>query len=204
MIMKKLVLLLMVLGLATGAYAVDLSGVELSIGGVTDGAGNETEIEVLICEEIVIDVHGPAAYDWLGYLFIRDADTIGGEGGEWGDNLGPPYEPMCSGYYYEATGYPLVMDPNAGDGGDIQRAEVAGFGFGYEVNASQSEGDLVGGEQFRALYHCCGPESEYVYIDLYDAADLSGPQDTIIIHQIPEPATLALLGLGGLFLRRRK
>jgi hypothetical protein len=28
--------------------------------------------------------------------------------------------------------------------------------------------------------------------------------DSVIIHQIPEPATIALLGLGGLLLRRRK
>ena len=28
--------------------------------------------------------------------------------------------------------------------------------------------------------------------------------DTVTIHQIPEPMTMALLGLGGLFLRRRK
>ncbi len=28
--------------------------------------------------------------------------------------------------------------------------------------------------------------------------------DTITIHQVPEPITMALLGLGGLFLRRRK
>ena len=28
--------------------------------------------------------------------------------------------------------------------------------------------------------------------------------DAVVIHQIPEPATIALLGLGGLLLRRRK
>lgn len=34
--------------------------------------------------------------------------------------------------------------------------------------------------------------------------DLAGVYDTQVIHQIPEPITFALLGLGGLFLRRRK
>jgi hypothetical protein len=29
-------------------------------------------------------------------------------------------------------------------------------------------------------------------------------EDTLTIHQIPEPTTIALLGLGGLLLRRRK
>lgn len=36
------------------------------------------------------------------------------------------------------------------------------------------------------------------------ADDLSTPLDTITIEQIPEPFTFGLLGLGGLFLRRRK
>jgi len=34
--------------------------------------------------------------------------------------------------------------------------------------------------------------------------DAGAVMDSQIIHQIPEPITLALLGLGGLFLRRRK
>jgi hypothetical protein len=34
--------------------------------------------------------------------------------------------------------------------------------------------------------------------------DVGGMLDTQVIHQIPEPITFALLGLGGLFLRRRK
>jgi len=36
------------------------------------------------------------------------------------------------------------------------------------------------------------------------SADLAAVYDTQVIHQIPEPITFALLGLGGLFLRRRK
>ena len=42
-----------------------------------------------------------------------------------------------------------------------------------------------------------------VFVELYDDA-WATMLDTLIIHQVPEPMTIALLGLGGLFLLRRR
>lgn len=45
-----------------------------------------------------------------------------------------------------------------------------------------------------------------VTIYLYDAPDIGppSPHDYVIVHQIPEPATICLFGLGGLYLLRRR
>ena len=43
-----------------------------------------------------------------------------------------------------------------------------------------------------------------VWIEMYDAASPYPLIDSLTIHQIPEPMTVALLGLGGLFLLRRR
>ena len=199
--MKKLLVLALVLGLTSVANAEPIEGLELSFGGATDGAGTVMEVSLPICEEIVIDVYGPADLDWLGYVVIN-GPIGGGAGGEWGDDLGE-VDPMCSGYYYLAEGYPIQYAA-AGDVGlaDITRFEMEGFGFGYNVTAASST-SVPGGLQFDLLYHCCGPESEYVTINLLDAT--GGVMDTIVVHQyIPEPMTVALLGLGGLFLLRRR
>jgi hypothetical protein len=54
-------------------------------------------------------------------------------------------------------------------------------------------------------FHCDTPDVD-VTIDLTDSPipGIGAILDSQIIHQVPEPVTLALLGLGGLFLRRRK
>jgi len=57
------------------------------------------------------------------------------------------------------------------------------------------------------VFHCDGPgDVTLKLVNIFD--DGSGavitPYDEVVIHQIPEPMTLGLLGLGGLFLRRRK
>jgi hypothetical protein len=61
-------------------------------------------------------------------------------------------------------------------------------------------------------FHCLGcppggPVPCDIVISLYDAPDGAPPTtlfDSVVIHQTPEPASMLLLGLGGLLLRRRK
>jgi hypothetical protein len=196
--MKKLLILMLVLGLTSVANAA-LVGVELSVNGVTDGPDNTTYITIAPCDTIVIDVFGPADTGWFGVVAIMGSFP-NVTGGEWGDELGPPYDPLCSSYYYEAAGYPKVL-PGAGDIlAMTRRIEYDDWGYGYELSAASAT-SVPGGKQFEYLYHCCLPD-EVVTIQLWDAYDWA-LADTIVVTQ-PEPMTIMLLGLGGLLLRRRK
>jgi len=53
------------------------------------------------------------------------------------------------------------------------------------------------------VFHCEGPADAIVH--LYTTVDGGSYAlaDTLLVHQIPEPATIALLCLGGLLLRKR-
>jgi len=55
-------------------------------------------------------------------------------------------------------------------------------------------------------FHCEGPGDVTISLVTMndDGSAVLTIWDTQIVHQIPEPMTLGLLGIGGLFLRRRK
>ena len=187
--MKKFLTLLLILGMASMAHAA----VQLSIDG-------DTEIDEWTLEPsqtVMIDIHADADYLGLGYIIIEEG-SVGL--GEWYDD-----DVTVSPYYAQdpgLNGYPKVLAA-AGDTADTLRYEEVGWGGGYEWTIADSAGILPGGQVFEYLFHCTGEGD--VIIALYDDAEgYDTPVDTITIHQVPEPLTLSLLGLGGLGILRRR
>jgi hypothetical protein len=190
----------LVLGLATAANA-SLTGITLSINGSTMASGVTTSITIPVCTTLDIDVSGPQGYMYLGYVVIQ---ANPGSGGEWGDNIASP----PAGYYAQ-SGYPIVQaaaGTMASTGRYVDLTGDWGFPvFGYTMTAATAPGTTVaGGDEFDYAYHCASAPNILTVTLWDDAGGYTTPQDTIIVHQIPEPITLTLLGLGGLLLRRRK
>jgi hypothetical protein len=183
--MKKLLVLAMVLGMVASANA----GLFISVNGQDAG----DMITLMPSDTIILDIFGD------------------------GQTLAPVNPWMIVSGPGEATGGEMIYPGSlsslnryaVGDGSDIlesfiqpggyAEAQVAYFAIladGAPVQPSTA-GTLVN----FILFHCTGPVD--VTIALANE-DLTGVYDTLLIHQIPEPMTLGLLGLGAMFLRRRK
>ena len=180
--MKKLLILVMVLAMASFA------GAALRIVGAPLGDVQQSDIVLL-----GISTDAPIGYQTGDYYFLV-ADVMGGTM----DNQ---------------TGITLVADTGvmversvdaAGflDGTGLLPLGTNGIGggaFAYDLPAGIPANTALIGD---IAFHCEGPGD--VIVQLW-TTDFSGATlvDSIIIHQVPEPVTMALLGLGGLFLRRR-
>jgi hypothetical protein len=186
MMMKKLLVLFLVLGMASIANA----GFSISFNGQTDVP--DTEAVVIESEFATIDITGSgnqtgAVSMWL---LIQGQGSIDASAPSylWNEStVGNMADPPLSEYITALAdlGYPGVVD--------IIEIDILDTVEPFDP----PNGLLVDG----LIFHCEYPEGD-VILTLMDL-DLN-VFDTLTIHQVPEPMTVALLGLGGLFLLRRR
>ena len=176
--MKKILVLTLVLGM------VSLANATLTI--TVDGQDVGDEITIKPSDDIMIGVYSDVdgvGYDAYAAIII---DAAAGKLGSW-------------------VGDPIVYDLTPGDPiaeFTYYGEALAGFDT-YLLNNStlDVENQPSAGLAFEIKFHC---DAEGDVVIKLDNDAWGNTVDTLTIHQIPEPMTLALLGLGGLFLRRRK
>jgi hypothetical protein len=186
--MKNILIVFSVLAMASVANA----GFMISVNGVIDPADSEITLKNP-SDTAVIDIHGagnPVA-NVSGWLLLQGNATINGSPSfVWANSTSANMDaatfndmkPLLEGDPYFYTG---LVDIVSMDILDVVEPFTAPNGL------------LIDG----ILLHCEGRGD--VTLTLLDAGTWDA-MDSVTIHQIPEPITLALLGLGGLFLRRRK
>ena len=168
---------ILVLMLVLGFASMATAGLTLTVNGLP---AESSTITMAPSEYAIIGLYNDGSVPkTIGYTSIVSGP------GSWtgGSNI---YVPPATGdayaynYYYGPTAHGdswMLFD------GDAAPANINGIGILADYE-----------------FHC--DDIGDVTITYVDAA--LGLMDTLIIHQIPEPVTMALLGLGGLFLRRRK
>jgi hypothetical protein len=175
--MKKFIVLMMVLAIASVASAVG----SLVITGSVNGE-NPTEVEHSEIVRIAIYEDGPNP----GSLAVGSSITVTG-----------PVD--------------YVEDSYGNLAGAIDTMDLVDEGNVIRVGGPTAQLLLfppqpVPGEELWFEFHVAGEPSDIIIIEL---TGLYGAQQDMSLwgtelHITPEPMTIALLGLGGLFLRRRK
>lgn len=182
--MKKVLALVLVLALATAANAGML--LHISVNGNPDP--QDSEYLVLPSETAMLDIHANPGFggiieDMKFYVLVVDPANATISGG-----VVLPAAPKDSFVLDDAIGNGFWPGPENG---------VCGFIGDWDLGV-KDPGVYVD----EIIFHC---ESIVdALVQLWTSPDGSQwtMEDSVLIHQ-PEPMTIALLGLGGLFLRRR-
>ncbi|MBN2182967.1 MAG: PEP-CTERM sorting domain-containing protein [Sedimentisphaerales bacterium] len=144
-----------------------------------DGVPTST-VELVQGTTSVITIVGEDASSWLGYIIVEE----GGTG---------------------ALSNIVALDA-AGDLAAASPYQEAGWGAGYEINTGMSPSSsmpISTGPQFNVDYSG-GELGQTAKISLFIDPEYTTPVASVNVSIVPEPMTIALLGLGALFLRKRK
>lgn len=179
--MKNLLIVFTVLVMASAANAA----LKISVNGTIDPP--DTEVRLLPSEHAVIDIHGDGqTAPGVFYLGIKAGDmgalSIAG---------------AVIVYPGNKTSIVMENDPDIAAFLGVDNPYVLTTLTDVAIPPKPLLGLLVD----KIDFHCMGAPND-VSILLFNGDGET--MDSQVIHQIPEPITFALLGLGGLFLRRRK
>jgi len=182
--MKKLLVVLMVLSMATIANA------GLQIVGAPTGNMNPSDTALI---SIVGDGQFASPY-FAAYLVVQGPGTVAG-----GTLV----------YNFPLSEYGLVTADDTyvpWMQGIFNDPSIQQVGYIFFADTTMPAHDITGVIIGDILFHCDAPGAVVLSLVTMDAegAFIETLWDTKVITQIPEPMTLGLLGLGGLFLRRRK
>lgn len=200
--MKKLLVVLTVLAMATVANAA----LKISVGGVVDPP--ESSITLFPSDYVELDITGDGQdVNPTPYLLIIGPGSI--NGGSMLYDQGPP--PSAYAVYLDAEAKRDEWDPTKTVGeyladfaatwgvpglADLSNAQI----ISDKPTPPPTTGTLVDD----IMFHCEGYGDVLIRLVGWDDNGEMYNYDTMVIHQIPEPATMLLLGLGSLLLRRRK
>jgi len=179
--MKKVLITLLVLGLASAANA----GITLGVGGV------EAPAEIDVSDVVQVIGADPVPANAALYLAVYGDLSISGGSMVYAGNLSS-YQDLED--YATAIGYA---------DGPALLADFDAFGLTGIVDlsaATLADGSATPAPLTGLLIDGITMAGTGGQIDLLD--DALGVMDSVTV--VPEPMTIALLGLGGLFLRRRK
>jgi len=213
--MKKLLVLVLILSLAPIAGAA----LQISVNGEKNPV--DSTISIAMSDTITLDIWTntaiTAASTTTWALVVQPATAIL-TGGAYTGPLGTYYDPLYGadvdnfkGVIYNNIDGLIIPTGEQGCQGTItiwNSGEIMDPETGEPYDPPQYYPTIASGTVLfdNITLHCESWDADAV-IHLYRMSNTTGAitstQDTVIIHQIPEPATMILLCLGGLLLRKK-
>ena len=190
---KKIIFLVLVFGLASAANAA----LTFTVGGSAPGAitldpvANPTiTLEITGDGQTPHPVNAYVTVEGQGSVNGATMNYVGSLSDYWdlpamADNLGMTEQGVLD-FYRDASG----------------RAGITDIAFAM-LNDGAGVPAAIDGLLVSDIIFTCEGQPDEVVLSLLDYLDYS-VYDSVTITQVPEPMTMVLLGLGGLFLRRRK